>query len=322
MQQAPFHQLPDDPGTPATAFRVAADDGIGLRMALWRSATAGTLGSVLLFPGRTEFVEKYGPFVQNLITTGYDVLGIDWRGQGMSDRLQSDPRPGHIGEFADYQRDVVEMVVAADKLDLPRPWHLLAHSMGGCIGLAALHDDLPVVSATFSAPMWGINLYGVPRFVPQAIGWLAGRLGRGGHPFPGAGARGTYYVDEKFRTNLLTSDVDQWARSLREAAYWPELTIGGASCHWLRAALAECARLAALPSPDLPTLIALGSREAVVSTAAIRDRAGRTRNCTLLEIPEARHEVIMETPDCRRLFLQQFLAHIGSAAAEAAAQDT
>ena len=94
-------------------------------------------GSVLLFPGRTEYVEKYAPVAHRLMAEGYDVLSIDWRGQGMSDRLQPNPRPGHIRDFADYQHDVVEMIVAAEQLDLPRPWHLLAHPMGGCIGLAA-----------------------------------------------------------------------------------------------------------------------------------------------------------------------------------------
>ncbi|MFD2842686.1 alpha/beta fold hydrolase [Paracoccus cavernae] len=112
---------------------------------------------MLLFQGRAEYLEKYNGVAQALNEAGYDVLSLDWRGQGLSDRLIDNPHLSHIADFADYQRDVLELVVAAGELSLPRPWHLLAHSMGGAIGYASLLDELPVVSAVFSSPMWGIN---------------------------------------------------------------------------------------------------------------------------------------------------------------------
>lgn len=307
-EAAPFHQLPGDGSAPAGAFWATADDGVRLRMALWRSEPDTARGSILLFPGRTEYIEKYAPVAHRLTAEGYAVLAIDWRGQGLSGRLQHDPRPGHVGDFADYQRDVVEMVVAATELDLPRPWHLLAHSMGGCIGLAALHGDLPVATAVFSAPMWGINLRQMPHGVAMGISYLAGRLGRGGRAAPGSGAGGTYLLDEAFSANLLTSDADEWCRLLREAAAWPDLTIGGASFNWVSRALNECSRLDKLASPDLPMTASLGSEEKVVSAAAVRSRAARWPGARLLEVEGARHEVMMEGPALREAFLTAALA--------------
>ncbi|TGN56064.1 alpha/beta hydrolase [Paracoccus liaowanqingii] len=309
MQQAPFHQLPDDRSAPARAFWTQADDGVRLRLAHWQTQGEGPRGSVLLFPGRTEYIEKYAPVAHHLTAQGYDVLSIDWRGQGMSDRLQADPRPGHIGEFADYQRDVIEMVVAAGDLELPRPWHLLAHSMGGCIGLAALDGGLPVQSAVFSAPMWGINLRRVKHGMALSIAYLAGRVGRGGLAAPGSGgAATTYPLDESFNANLLTRNGDEWARLVREAVAWPHLTIGGATFDWVSKALNECTRLSRLPSPDLPMLVTLGSEEGIVSPQAIRDRAARWPGSDLMVIPGARHEVMMETDDLRAPFLEAMLA--------------
>lgn len=316
MQSAPFHQLPDDLLAPAQAFWARADDGVRLRLALWRGEEDGPRGSVLLFPGRTEYVEKYAPFARRLTGAGYNVLAIDWRGQGLSDRLQPDPRPGHVGEFSDYQRDVVEMMVAADEIDLPRPWHLLGHSMGGCIGLAALMDGLPVASVAFSAPMWGINLRQMPRRLAMAITAIAARSGFGGRPTPGKGANGTYFVDEAFSTNLLTGNVDEWARLLREAVHWPKLTIGGASYDWLRKALAECTRLAALPSPRQPMLVSLGSDEKVVSAAAIHDRVDRWPGARLITIEGGRHEVMVETPPRQQLFFDALMHHYDQAGAD------
>lgn len=310
---APFHQLPGDDSHPAAAFWATADDGIRLRLALWRGRSAAVAGTVLLFPGRTEYIEKYAPVARRLNAEGYDVLAIDWRGQGMSDRLQDDPRPGHVGAFSDYQRDVVEMVVAATELDLPRPWHLLAHSMGGCIGLAALHASLPVATAVFSAPMWGINLRQMPHGFALGIAYLAGRLGRGGRSAPRSGASGTYLLDETFSANLLTPDPAEWCRMLREAAAWPELTIGGASYHWVAQALNECCRLARLESPGQPATITVGSDEKVVSLPAIRSRAAQWPGARLLEIDGARHEVMMDASARRELFFKAALERFQSA---------
>ncbi|MCZ0962274.1 alpha/beta fold hydrolase [Paracoccus benzoatiresistens] len=285
-----------------------ADDGVKLRLAHW-AAAADNRGSVLLFPGRTEYIEKYAGIAQSLNASGYQVLSIDWRGQGLSARLLPDARLGHVGQFSDYQRDVVEMVVAATDMSMPRPWHLLAHSMGGCIGLEALHQGLPVESAAFSAPMWGINLRQMPHGVAVGMAYLAGRLGRGGRPAPGSGgALGTYVLDESFSANLLTADPDEWCRMVREAAAWPDLTLGGASFDWVGKALNECLRLSRLGSPDLPALASLGGGERVVSAAAIRDRVARWPHATLLEIPEVRHEIMMCTPDHRAAFLSAALS--------------
>ncbi len=306
-QPAPFRQLPGDVSRPAQAFWMRADDGVALRLAHWAVA-ADSRGTVLLFPGRTEYIEKYAGIAQALNASGHDVLAVDWRGQGLSERLLPDARLGHVGQFADYQRDVVEVVVAATDMGLPRPWHLLAHSMGGCIGLAALHQGLPVASAAFSAPMWGINLRQMPHGVAIGMAYLAGRLGRGARPAPGSGAVGTYVLDESFSANLLTDDPDEWCRMLREAAAWPDLTLGGASFDWVGKALNECLRLSRLESPDLPSLVSLGGQEKIVSPAAIRDRVARWQGARLLEIPEVRHEIMMCRPDHRAAFLSAALS--------------
>ncbi|WP_111558621.1 alpha/beta fold hydrolase [Paracoccus sediminilitoris] len=310
MQQAPFHQLPDDRLAPASAFFVTADDGKRLRLGLWEPEVTGPHGTVLLFPGRTEYIEKYAPVARRLTDRGYAVLAIDWRGQGMSDRLQDDPRPGHIIEFSDYQRDVIEMVVAGQHIGLPEPWHLLAHSMGGCIGLAALENDLPVRTAVFSAPMWGINLRRFQHGAALGIAYLAGRLGRGGLVAPGSGgANATYTLEESFNANLLTGNVDEWTRLMREAAAWPDLTIGGASFDWVGKALNECSRLSRIASPDVPTLVGLGTEEKVVSARAIRDRVASWPKARLLEVEGARHEILLETPDRRDAFIDAMVAH-------------
>lgn len=317
MTPAPFYTLPGDPIPRVRSFWLRADDGVRLRAGHWR-ATAGDAesasqsgdtpsGSVLLFAGRTEYLEKYDPVAGDLNAAGYDVLAIDWRGQGLSDRLQDNPRPGHVERFSDYQRDVVELIVAAQELDLPRPWHMLAHSMGGAIGLAALEGGLPVSSAAFSSPMWGIDFRIIPLPVVLGLSGLLIRLGRGGRPAPGTGGDDAFVLLDPYVKNLLTGDGPRWGRIVAEAATWPEIALGGATNKWVHEAVRECRRLDGLPAsalPEMPALIALGGREKVVSAAAIRRRAGAWPGARLLELPDSRHEPMMERDAIRSAFLQ------------------
>ncbi|MDO5369983.1 alpha/beta hydrolase [Paracoccus sp. (in: a-proteobacteria)] len=302
FQPAPLNRLSGEPPSPGQAFFLQAEDGLRLRLGLWQPRNAAT-GTVLLFPGRIEYLEKYDGIASRLAAADFAVLAIDWRGQGLSDRLLRDPRAGHIADFADYQNDVVEMVVAAQALGLPRPWHLLAHSMGGCIGLAALLNGLPVETAAFSAPMWGLRHPRVPDAVITGLTGTARRLGRAELTAIGTGGGGTYLLDAPFRGNALTGDPVQWARLVAQAGSWPDLTLGGATYAWIAAARAECRRLAALPSPDLPALIALGGAEAVVSATAVRARAAAWPQGQLLDLPGARHELMFEAAPVAERFL-------------------
>ncbi len=286
---------------------MTADDGIGLRIALWRGGREASAGTVLLFAGRTEYAEKYAPVALELNQAGYAVITVDWRGQGLSQRLMGDPRPGHVGRFSDYQHDVVALAAAALELHLPKPWYLLAHSMGGGIGLEALYNGLEVRAAAFSAPMWGIHTATDPSWFVRRLAMLVEKIGLGGKTTPGNGGTTTYVTRAGFETNVLTGDGLHWARLVAEAALWPDLTLGGATYHWVREALEECERLASQPSPDLPALISLGTRETVVSPAAINARAAGWTGAQLLNIPGGRHEVLFETPPRRAAFLSAAL---------------
>ena len=120
------------------AYWLTASDGVRIRIGVWQAAPGVDVrGTVLLFCGRTEYVEKYGRTAAELAEAGYHTIAIDWRGQGLADRLTHDPMSGHVHRFTDYQNDVAAMVQAATDLDLPKPWFLLGHSMGGGIGLRA-----------------------------------------------------------------------------------------------------------------------------------------------------------------------------------------
>src|SRR3990170_1819001 len=78
----PANPVPEDVVTGV----LKTPDGISLRFARW-APPPGRKGTVCLFPGRAEFIEKYFETVRDLRARGFAVAALDWRGQGGSQRL-------------------------------------------------------------------------------------------------------------------------------------------------------------------------------------------------------------------------------------------
>lgn len=295
----------------ARAQWLTAADGVRSRLVIW--PRAGARGSVLILPGRTEYAEKYGPVAADLARSGLAAAAIDWRGQGLAQRLLPDPLKGHVGQFAEYQADLDACLAALDRRagsDLPQPRLMLAHSMGGAIGLRALLRGAGAFSAAaFSAPMWGLQLGG-GRALGRALR-LAARLGLGARycPPPATGAR-SYVASAPFAENVLTTDPESYARMRDHVAAEPLFGLGGPTIGWLAAALAEIDALAALPSPALPALCLLGGAETVVAASAVRARMARWPGGTLVPLEGARHEVLMDTADRRAARIALILDHL------------
>lgn len=296
MHPAPYHaDVADGPETGA-ALWLTTTDGVRIRLGHWRKPDAK--GTVLMFPGRTEYIEKYGRTAAAFAAHGYAMVAIDWRGQGLADRLIDDRNAGYVDRFCDYQNDVAAMLSALEALDMPKPWFLLGHSMGGCIGLRALLSGLPVNAAAFSAPMWGILMSSVMRPAAWAMSWTSRRIGAGHRLAPGTQAK-TYVIAEPFEGNALTHDPDMYAYMQVQMREVPDMALGGPSLHWLHEALKEMRALAASPAPDMPCLTFLGDAEQIVDPEAIKTRMANWPNGELVMKPGAEHEVLMELPVIR-----------------------
>ena len=308
MNEAPLYSAPGDAPVGGRAVWLTTPDGVRIRVAVWQPP--GAQGTVLLLPGRTEYIEKYGRAANDLATRGYATLCVDWRGQGLADRALTDRMTGHVAQFLDYQTDLDAALGFARSAGLPEPYYLMAHSMGGCIGLRALTRGLPVKAAAFSAPMWGILMAAWMRPMASAISSAARWFNFDGRYAPGTGAK-TYVVDSPFVGNTLTTDPEMWDYMRRQALAHPELSLGGPSLGWLNTALAECHALSLLPSPDMPTLCALGTAEKIVDGTPVHARMAIWPRGRLDVYPGAEHEVMMERPATRGRFFDEAAALFG-----------
>jgi len=297
ISPAPFFDDLTGDAPKGTAHWVETSDGIRIRVGHWRADTPER-GTVLMFPGRTEYIEKYISVASEMTSRGFAMLAIDWRGQGLADRLLDDRRIGHVEHFPDYQKDIAAALRVARELDLPRPFHLLAHSMGGAIGLRAVMEGLPVQSCAFCAPMWGIYMPSWRRPVATATAYIGSMLGLGNHLMPSTKID-NYVLIQDFEGNLLTTDPDMYQMLQAHLQAHPELGLGGPSIRWMREALSEGRTLAARASPDIACLTFLGSLEGIVDPSVIQQRMANWPRGELALVDAAHHEKLIETPAIR-----------------------
>ena len=142
---------------------------IKLRFARWEATRGPQRGTVCLFQGRGEFIEKYFEVVADLRRRGFGVATMDWRGQGGSSRLLSNPSKGFVRCFADFDQDLAyfmkEVVLPNCAPPLPRHgaldgWqHPAAQRLATAIlvlahGAERADDRHQPRSAWASAPAW------------------------------------------------------------------------------------------------------------------------------------------------------------------------
>ncbi len=273
-----------------------------------RTLTAPSLrqpprGTVIVAPGRTEFIEKYFEVIGELQARGFAVFCIDWRGQGLSGREVDNPQKGHFVTLDDPVNDL-GTALRLNAEQLPRPHIALAHSMGGAIVLRALQTRrIELDAAAFSAPMWGI--LNLRKSTKSLIRFLAA-VGAGGQFAPSVRRR---WVREPFKRNPVTHDEVRHARCQDLIANEPRLALAGPTIGWIAAAadaIEGFHQPGALANVRIPILVASASEEALVDNASQRLVAEQLPMATFLVIEGAKHEILMERDELRAQFWAAF----------------
>jgi len=263
-----------------------------------------------IFPGLSEYCEKYFEVTRDLIARGFAVAVLDWRGQGLSWRHLPDHEKRHNDDFANDTEDGKVFIEALIKIpalkNLPRV--LIGHSMGGHIAMRVMHDLTDVFKcAALTAPMFAINLPLHMESPARMTAEAACRMGWAEHYVFG-GSKWSMSVFSN-NLNLLTSDTERRAMLKQHMVDDPRLHMGGLTFGWVRAALIST-RLTHDPKwlsgITTPTMIAVPEREMIVSNSATRTGARHMPNAELLEIKGSLHEVLMERDTFRNQFWAGF----------------
>lgn len=277
--------------------------GVKLRVLTAPPLAAARRGSVIVCPGRTEFIEKYFETIGELQQRGFAVICFDWRGQGLSDRQTSNALKGHFETFDDPVNDLAAGL-RAFSAQLPRPHILLAHSMGGAIALRALQKRaIEADGAVFSAPMLGIaSLSDAAKSLVRFLNTLG--LGQLFAP-----SVDTKWRKENWKRSVVTSDRERHARAQGLVLADPRLALAGPTVGWIAAAADTCdgfVQPGALAHVRIPILIALAGREMLVDNKQVAEIAKLMPNAQVITIPGAKHELLMEIDEYRAQFWEAF----------------
>jgi len=130
----------------ATDGYFCTSDGLRLHYRHWSCRHSAKRGTVLILSGRAEFIDKYQETIKELDARGFDTIGLDWQGQGKSDRVLSDPNKGYVQRF----QLIMSQVAAEPRFNvgcLTYGWLAAAFRSMDLFSNAANQDmpDLPVM---------------------------------------------------------------------------------------------------------------------------------------------------------------------------------
>lgn len=295
-----------------TMTMTPARDGWPLRTYV-QPASGERRGAILWLGGRGDIVEKYIEAIDGWASSGWHVTSFDWRGQGGSGRMASNPAVGHVDDFAVWVDDLAAF--AADWTTREAGPHIvMGHSMGGHLVLRALAEKrIAPDKVVLVAPMLGFDARGLPLPVATAIARVLGRLAGPAKPAWKTNERPA--PPNASRQAFLTHDVERYADELWWKEADPSLAIGPPSWPWLAAAYRSVATLnrsGAVEDVKTPILILCADADQLVSAKAIRKFAGRLSHAKLVAFgPEVAHEILRErdSPRDRALeAIRDFLA--------------
>ncbi len=282
-----------------------------IRYGVWRPAKAR--GTVVVLGGRGEFLEKYEETIHDLLDRDFLVFSFDWRGQGLSSRETGKSILGHIDSFDEYLKDLEAFIDGIVVPGIVRPVVMLAHSMGGHLGLRYLagQGDL-FEKAVMTSPMVALKTNPIPPDLLYNATRIAVVLGLGKKQVPFTSGRNAY--KGPFEGNILTSSRRRFDRNRDIIEKKPELLVDSLSFGWLKAAFDSMNTINQPGFSDkikTPLMIIAAGNDRVVSNPAIKHLAESLPDANFHWLEKAEHEILQEKDSIREKFWFLFDQYIG-----------
>ncbi|MEG3766301.1 alpha/beta fold hydrolase [Alteromonas sp. 14N.309.X.WAT.G.H12] len=265
--------------------------------------------TVVISSGRIESYLKYKEVIWELFVNGFAVFILDHRGQGLSERMTDNPHYGYVADFYDYVADFSDFITHIVRPNEPSgPRFLLAHSMGSAIGaLTLLSSPDCFHRAVFCSPMFGIRP-ALPKWLSRRLlTWVGRRYQRAGKPTG-------YFIGQKnyhphgFAGNRLTHSEIRYQLFRELYAQVPEIQLGGVTVSWLQAALTAMDEIHRRANElTVPALILSAQKDTVVDNKKQSHIARFAPNTRLITIPQAYHELLMESDPMRMPVMSHIL---------------
>ncbi|MCF5031709.1 alpha/beta hydrolase [Pseudomonas syringae] len=232
------------------------------------------VATLFLFHGFYDHMGLYRHVIEWALEQRFAVIACDLPGHGLSSGSRA-----CINDFAEYQLVLQRLLLEAEGLGLPHPWHLCGQSMGGAI----VTDHLLHQGA--DSPAQGAVILLAPLVRPRAWGWsrLSYHLLR---PFVNGIAR--RFTENSNAPAFLPFLMADPLQPLRLPTAWV-----GALGQWI-------VRVESAPRSLRSPLIIQGEADMTVdwshNLAILKDKFSQPQ---ILMLGHARHHLANETPELR-----------------------
>lgn len=288
-----------------TASNLITRDGKRIRYARTKTKISPCKGTIVIFAGRNECIEKYFETIADFQKSAFDVVVFDWRGQGDSEHLIPDRHKGYVRRFSDYRFDVEAIFDQVVLPDCRPPFFVVAHSMGCLIAL----DAAPILKSrvdrmVLSGPFLGI----IKQPFSTEVAWWVSRaliaIGLGRMYF-GGGPRNRV----AFEANKVSGDKQRYGRNQDLYDRHPHLALGGPTARWVNASITAIRKLSRRGDSlayRIPALVLIAAKDQVVPRDAIDNAVRFLPAAHSIIIDDACHEMLQD----RKIIREQALAAI------------
>ncbi len=251
--------------------------------------------AILISTGRTEAAIKYKELIFDLYNNGYSIYIHDHRGQGQSGRMTEDPDMGFIDDFQYYINDMKFFYDTYLKPKNYKKSFLLAHSMGGTIGMTYLEQNSnDFNAAALSSPMLGF----------KAPGCFVVKIMSGDKPKYALGESKYNESKSDFKGNTLTGSQVRYERMIDAFDKVPKAKLGGATYQW---AYKSCQQFDYIfdnvSKLNTPFILFSAENEQIVDPSAHQkfiDAAKKSgKDYLAYSVENAQHELLIEKDEQR-----------------------
>ncbi|MDE0151029.1 MAG: alpha/beta fold hydrolase [Bdellovibrionales bacterium] len=266
----------------------------------------GSKGSLIFVNGMGENVIMYLELFYDLHLQGWSpIYTYDHRGQGLSDRILSDPHVGYVEDWSFYKKDLntfIQLVLRDSQVDRQNLF-LMANSMGSAITVEYF-QNFPNQQNVFNAvvlasPFFGLHARGFDfaepvfpyfiRFVCLFRDCLS--------PIVGPNSR---QLSREVVQGRMTSSADRYDLFTRSAKMYSAGHIVPSldwviKAFWMNRRVMNRENILKL---TLPILILQADRDSVVSNRRQKKFCGKIENCSL-KVTKGRHDHFIEADEIR-----------------------
>ncbi len=267
---------------------------------------------LVILPGRGESSLKYAELALELKGHGLDILIIDHRGQGLSERSNGVSDLIHVENFDDYADDLHFVYEHFCGPKNYKSKYAMGHSMGSAIVLRHIQkegqDNWDGV--LLSSPMLKIKSKNIPLFLGA---WIVNFYIAFGKKLRPIWNRQVQDMKRNFEGNNLTHCTHRFAWARKMENLHPHISSGAPTMQWLRESISVGRKICKDKSRyKKPMLLIQADEDTVVCNETQNKFAHEVENCRIIRLKECRHEVLQEQNSVRNRALVQIIQFLKS----------